>query len=154
MTLGAEHSLYQELNDSWGHYWASLIAQLVKIPPAVQLLSRVWLFVTLWTAACQTFLSFTISQNLFKLVPIESSNHLILCHPLSSCPQSFPASGTFPESALHIRWPKYQSFSFSINPSNEYSGLISFRIDWLDLLTVQWTLMSLLKCHSLKVLLC
>ena len=82
---------------------------------------------------------------------VMPSNHLILCRPFSSCPQSSPASESFSnESALHLRWPKYWSFSFSITPSNEYSGLISFRIDWLDLLAIQWTLKSLLQHHSLK----
>jgi len=89
------------------------------------------LFVTPWTAACQASMFITISQSLLQLMSIESvmpSNHLILCHPLSSCLQSFPALGSFPMIRLCIRWPKYQSFS--ISPSNEYSGLISFRIDW------------------------
>ena len=120
----------------------------------VQLLSHVQLFATLWTAARQASLSFTISRNLLKLTSVESvmpSNHLILCHPFSFCPQSFPALGSFSnESALSIRWPKYWNFSFSISPSSEYSGLISFRIDWLDLLIVQGTLKSLLQHHSLK----
>ena len=104
-------------------------------------------FVTLWTGACQASLSITNSQSLLKLMSITSmmpSNHLIHCHPFSSCLQSFPASGSFPMS-LCIRWPKYWSFSFSICPSNEYSGLISFRMDWLDLLAVQGTLKSLLN---------
>ena len=89
----------------------------------------------------QTSLCFLISRSLLKLMSLESvmpSNHLILCHPFSSCLQSFPASGSFPMSRLCIRWPKY--WSFSINPSSEYSGLISFRIDWFDLLAVQGTL--------------
>ena len=100
----------------------------------VWLLSRVRLFVTPWTAACQASLSFTISQNLFKLMSVESvmpSNHLILCRPLLFLPSIFPSIRVFSnESALHIRWPKYWSFSFSISPSKEYSGLISFRIDF------------------------
>ena len=103
----------------------------------------------------QASLSSTVSWNLLTLMSTESvmlSNSLILCHPFSSCTQSFPASGSFQMSALHIRWPKYWSFSFSIGPSSEYSGLISFRIDWLDLLTVQGTLKSLLQHHSLKAL--
>ena len=99
-----------------------------------------------WTAACQAFLSFTISQSLLKLMSIESvmpSNQLILCHPLLLLPSIFPSIRVFSsESALCIRWPKYWSFSFSIRPSNEYSGLISFRIDWFDLLAVQGTLKS------------
>ena len=126
----------------------------MKTGSSVQLLSRVRLFVTLWTAACQTSLSITNSWTLLKLMSIESvmpSNHLILCHPISSRLQSFPASGSFSnESVLRIRWPKYWNFSFSISPSNEYSGLISFRMDWLDLLAVQGTLKSLLQHHSSK----
>ena len=119
----------------------------------VWLLSRVRLFVTPWTAACQASLSFTISQNLFKLMSVESvmpSNHLILCRPLLFLPSIFPSIRVFSnESALHIRWPKYWSFSFSISPSKEYSGLISFRIDWFDL-AVQGTLKSRLQHHSSK----
>ena len=105
---------------------------------------------------CNTpgFLSFTISWSLLKLMSIESvmsSNHLILCCPLLFLPSIFPSIRVFSnESALHIRWPKYWSFSFSISPSNEYSGLISFRMDWLDLLAAQGTLKSLLQHHSLK----
>ena len=104
----------------------------------VQLLSHAPLFVTPWTAACQASLSFSISQSLLKLMSIASlmpSNHLILCHPLLLLPSIFPSIKVFSnESALHIRWPKYWSFSFSISPYSEYSGLISFRIDWFDLL--------------------
>ena len=120
---------------------------------SVQLLSRVQLFVTPWTAACQASLSITNSWSLLKLMSIESvmpSNHLILCHPLL-LPSIFPRIRVFSsESVLHIRWPKYWSFSFSISPSNEYSGLISFRMDWVDLLAVQGTLKSLLQHHSSK----
>ena len=109
---------------------------------------------TPWTAALQTSLSITNSQSLLKLMSIESvmpSNHLILCHPLLFLPSIFPSIRVFSnESALHIRWPKYWSFSFSISPSNEYSGLISFRMDWLDLLAVQGTLKSLFQHHSSK----
>ena len=105
---------------------------------AVQLLSHAPLFVTPWTAACQASLSFSISQSLLKLISIVSlmpSNHLILCHPLLLLPSIFPSIKVFSnESVLHIRWPKYWSFSFSISPCNEYSGLISFRMDWFDLL--------------------
>ena len=105
-----------------------------------------------WTAAHQAPLSFTISQSLLKLMSIESvmpSNHLVLCHPLLLLTSIFPGIRLFSnESALRIRWPKYWSFSFSISPSNEYSGLISFRIDWLDLLEDQGTLTSLLQHHS------
>ena len=104
----------------------------------------------------QVSLSFTISRSLLKLMPIESvmpSNHLILCHPLLLLPSIFPSIRVFfNESALHIRWPKYWSFSFSISPSNQYSGLISFRMHWLDLLIVQGTLKSLLQHHSSKAL--
>ena len=124
------------------------------IPSSVQLLSRVELFLTPWTAARQASLSITSSQGLLKLISIESlmpSNHLILCHPLLLSPSIFPSIRVFyNESALHIRWPKYWSFSFSINPSNEYSGLISFRMDWLDLLEVQGTLKRLLQHYSSK----
>ena len=103
---------------------------------------------TPWTAACQASLSFTISQSLLKFMSIESvmpSNHLILCHRLLLLPSIFPSIRVFAkETALCIRWPKYWSFSFSISPSDEYSGLISFRIDWFDLLAVQGTLKNLL----------
>ena len=123
------------------------------LPSSVQLLSHVWLFVTPWTAACQALSSITNSQSLLKITSIESvipSNHLILCCPLLLLPSVFPSIRVFSnESVLHIRWPKYWSFSFSISPSNEYSGLISFRIDWLDLLAVQGTYRSL-QCHSSK----
>ena len=120
---------------------------------AVQLLSRVWPFATPWTAACQASLSFSNSQSLLKLMSVElvmPSNHLILCHPLLLLPSIFPnIKWVFSnESALRIRWPKYWSFSFNISPSNEYSGLISFRMDWLDLLAVQGTLKSLLQHYS------
>ena len=114
---------------------------------SVQSLIRVWLFVTPWTAACQASQSITNSWSLLKFMSIESvmpSNHLILCHPLLLSPSIFPGIRVFSnESVLRIRWPKYWSFSFSISPSNEYSELISFRVDWLDLLAVQETLKSL-----------
>ena len=117
-----------------------------------QSLSHVQLFVTPWTAASQTSLSFTISHSLLKLMSIESmmpSNHLIFCHPLLLMPSIFHIVRVFSnELALCIRWPKY--WSFSISPSNEYSGLISCRIDWFDLLAVQGTLKSLLLHHNLK----
>ena len=113
-----------------------------------------WLFASPWTAAYQASLSFTISQSLLKLTSIElvmPSNHLILCHPLVLPPSIFPSIRVFSnESVFHIRCPKYWSFSFSISPSNEYSGLISFRIDWFDLLAVQGTRKSLFQHHSLK----
>ena len=111
---------------------------------SVQLLSHVWLFATPWTAAHQALLSITSSQSLLKLMSIESvmpSNHLDLCCPLLLLPSIFPSIRVFSnESALHIRWPKYWSFGLTFSPSNEYSGFISFRIDWFDLLAVQGTL--------------
>ena len=120
---------------------------------SVQLLSRVQLFATPWTAACQASLSIINSQSLVRFMSIESvmpSNHLILC-PLLLLPSIFPSIRVFfSESVLCIRWPKHWSFSFSISPSNEHSGLISFRRDWLDLLAVQETLKSLLQHHSSK----
>ena len=129
------------------------IFKLLYCLVVVQSLNHDQLFMTPWTAACQAYLSFTISQSLFKLMSIElmmPSNHLILCHLLLLLPSIFPSIRVFSELALHIRWPKYWSFSFSISPSNECSGLISFRIDWLDLLAVQDTLKSILQCHSSK----
>ena len=121
---------------------------------SVQSLSHVWLFVTPWTAARQASLSITNSQSLLKLTSIKSvmpSNYLILCRPLLLLPSIFPSIRVFSnEPVLPIRWPKYWSFSFSISPCNEYSGLISFRIDWLDLLAIQGTLKSLLQHHSSK----
>ena len=127
---------------------------------SVQSLSHVRLYVTPWTTAHQASLSITNSWSLLKLIWIESvmpSNHLILCGPLLLLPSIFPSIRAFSnESALHIRWPKYWSFSFSISPSNEYSGLISLRIDQLDHLAVQGTLKSLFQHHSSKapILLC
>ena len=121
---------------------------------SIQSFSRVQFFATPWAAAHHVSLSITNSQSLLKLMSIESvmlSNHLILCHPLLLPPSTFPRiKDFFNESVLHIRWPKYWSFSFSISPSNEYSGMISFSMDWLDLLAVQGTLMSLLQHHSSK----
>ena len=109
---------------------------------------------TPWTAACQASLSITNSWSLLRLMSIElvmPSNHLILCHPLFLLPSIFPSIRVFSnESTLCIRWPKYWSFNFNISPSNEHSGLISFRIDWLNLLAVQGTLKSLLQHHSSK----
>ena len=120
----------------------------------VQSLSHLRLFVTPWTAAHQASLSFIISQSLLKLMSIElvmPSNHLILCHSLLLLPSIFPSISVFSnESALPIKWPKCWSFSFSISSSNDYSGLISFRMDWFDLLAVQGTLKSLLQHHSSK----
>ena len=121
---------------------------------SVQSLSHVRLFATPWTAAHQASLSITNSRSLLSLISIESvmpSNHLILCHPLLLPPSIFPSIKVFSsESVLRIKWPNYWSISFSISPSNEYSGLISFRMDWLDLLAVQGTLKSLLQHHSSK----
>ena len=120
----------------------------------VQSLSRLWLCATPWTAAHQASLSFTNFQNLLKLMSsklVMPSSHLILCRPLLLLTSIFPSIRVFSnESALHIRWPKYWSFSFSISPSNEYSRLISLRIDWLDLLAVQGTLKHLLQYHCSK----
>jgi len=120
----------------------------------VQSLSHVWLFVTPQTTAHQASLSCSISQSLFKLMSIESmmpSSHLILCRSLLLLPSIIPRSTVFSnESVLQVGWPKYWTFSFSINPSNEYSGLVSFRIDWFDFLAVQGTLKSLLQHHNLK----
>ena len=124
--------------------------------PVVKLLSGVWLFATPSTTALQAYLSITNSRSPLKLMSTESvmpSNHLILCHPILLLPSIFPNIRVFSnESALHIRWPKYWSFSFNISPSNQHPGLISLRMDWLDLLAVQRTLKSLLQHHSAKVL--
>ena len=121
---------------------------------SVQPLSRVWLLATPWTAERQASLSITNSRSLLKLMSIESvisSSHLILCYPLLFPPSVFPSIRVFSnESVLYIRWPKYWSFSFSISPSNEYSGLISFRVDCFDLPTVQGTLKGLLQHHNSK----
>ena len=116
---------------------------------SVQSLSHVWLLATPWIAARQASLSITNSQSSLKLMSTESvmpSSHLILCHPLLLLPPIPPSISVFSnESILHMRWPKYWSFSFNMSPSNEHSGLVSFRMDWLDLLAVQGTLKSLLK---------
>ena len=121
---------------------------------SVQSLSSVRLFATPWIAACQASLSITISRSSLKLMSIKlvmPSSHLILCHPLLLLPPVPPIIRVFSsESTLHMRWPKYWSFSFSIIPSKEHPELISFRMDWLDLLTVQGTLKSLLQHHSSK----
>ena len=131
----------------WGEW-------ILHVLSSVQWLSRVRLFATPWTAACQASLSITNSQSLPKLMSIElvmPFNHLILCCPLLLLPSIFPSIRIFSnKSILHMRWPKYWSFSFNISPSNEHSGLISFRMDWLDLLAVQGTLKSLLQHHSSK----
>ena len=119
---------------------------------SVQSVSRVQLLETSWTSVCQASLSFTISQSLLNLMSIElviPPNHLVLCHPLLLLPSTFPSIRVFSyELFLHIRWPKFWSFSFSISPSNEYSGLISCRIDWFDLLAVQGILKRLLQHRS------
>ena len=121
---------------------------------SVQSFKRVQLFGAPWTAACQASLSITNPERLLKLMSIKlvmPTNHLILCCPLLFPPLIFPSIKVFSnESILHMTWPKYWSFSFSISPSNEYSGLISFRMDWLDLLAIQGTLKSLLQCHNSK----
>ena len=131
--------------------WKSLAR---RFPLVVQSLGHFQLLATLWTTACQVSLSFTISWSLLKLITIESvmlSNHLILCHPLLLLPSVFPSIGIFSnEWSLCIKWPKYWNFSFSISPSNEYSGLISFRIYWFDLLIAQWILKNLLQHHNSK----
>ena len=133
-------------------HWRTLMGENVVV--VVQFLTFVQLFVTPWTAACQASLSFTISQSLLKLMSGElvmSSNHLIFCHPLLLLPSIFPGIRVFSDgSALHIWWPKFWSFSFSISPSNEYSGLISFRIGGFDLPVVQGTLKSHLQHHNSK----
>ena len=127
----------------WKHWWATVLVFSCSIVSDSA---------TPWTAGPQVSLSFTISQSLLKLMSIESmmpSNNLVLCHPLLLLPSIFPSIRVFSNKlGLCIRWPKYWRFIFSISPSNEYSGLISFRIDWLDLLVVQGTLKSLLQHHS------
>ena len=152
MTSGLRHLLKSVSQLSENTYLYKHKAK-IHIVLVVWLLSRVQLFAAPWTAAHHASLSFTISWSLLKRMSIElvmSSNHLILCCPLL-LPSLFPSIRVFSkESALHIRWPKYWSFSFSISPSNEYSGLISLRMDWFDLLAVQGTLKSLLQHQSLK----
>ena len=126
----------------------------IRICSSVQSLSHVWLFATTWAAARQASLSITNSRSLPKPTSIESvmpSNHLLFCSPLLLLPWIFPSIRVFSkESVLRIRWPKYWSFTFNISPSNEHPGLISFRMDWLDVLAVQGTLKSLLQHHSSK----
>ena len=127
---------------------------LSEVFVVIQSLSYVWLFATTWTGVCQASLSFTVPQSLLKLMSIEllmPFNPLFLCHPLLLLPLIFPKHQVFSnEMAVHIRWPKYWSSDFSISVSNQYSGLISFRIDWFDLLAVQGTLKSLLQHHNSK----
>ena len=136
----------QVICSDWGDYMVSWFS-------SVQSLSRIWLFVTPWITACQASLSIMKSQGSLKLISIESmmpSSHLILCHPLLLLPSIFPSIKVFSsESTLLMTWPKYWSFSFNISPFNEHPGLISFRMDWLDLLAVQGTLKSLLQ-HQFK----
>ena len=138
----------------WGSELKVLLFCHLSRFSSVQSLSHVQLFATPWTTACQASLSITNSRSPPKPMSIESvmpSNHFILCHPLLLLPSIFPSIRVFSnESALHIRWPKYWSFSFNISPTNEHPGLISFRMDWLDLLAVQGTLKSLLQHHSSK----
>ena len=152
----------------WPQICSMMKFQLIFLNPyypqtqfsSVQSLSHVWFFVTPWTAACQASLSTTNSWSLLKLMSIESvmpCNRLILRHPLLLPPSIFPSIRVFSDvSVLHIRWPKDWSFSFNISPSKEHSGLFSFRMDWLDLLAVQWVLKSVLQHHSSKasILLC
>ena len=137
-------------SNSWKKLKKHILSKVGKT--SVQSLSCVQRFATPWTAACQASLSITNSQNLLRLMsvePVMPSSRLILCRPLLLLPSIFPSIRVFSnESALHIRWPKDWSFSFSISPSNEYPGLIFFRMDWLDLLAVQGTLETLLQHHS------
>ena len=134
-----------------GYYWITVTSLHFQ---SAQSFSRIQLFVIPWTVAHQASLSINNFQSLLKLIAIESvmpSNHLILCRPLLLLPSIFPSIRLFSnESVIRIRWPKYWSFSFSISPSNEYSGLISFRMDWLDPLAFQETLKNLLQHHSSK----
>ena len=152
MTQLAVGIFQRKMENNSVRMWGQQLA--ANILSSVQLLSHVRLFETPWTAAHQASLSITNSQSLLKLMSIESvmlSNHLILCHPFLLLPLIFGSIRVFSnESVFRSRWPKYWSFSFSISPSNEYSGLISFRIDWLDLLADQGTLKSLLQHHSSK----
>ena len=151
MILLPKLSLCLVLSVSSGRYSKMYVHHQFR---SVQSLSHVRLFVTPWIAECQASMSITNSWSLLKLMSIElvmPSNHLILCRPLLLLPSIFPSIRVFSnESVLGIRWPKYWSFSFIISPSNEYSGLISFRMDWLDLLAVQGTLKNLLQQHSSK----
>ena len=142
--------MYKTAKFRLGNFFFSVRFQL----SSVKSLNRGWLLATPWIATHQASLSITKSQRFLKLMPIESvmaSNHLMICRPLLLLPSIFPSIRVFSnESVLHIRWPKYWSFSFTISPSNDYSGLISFRIDWFDILEVQGTLKSLLQYHSSK----
>ena len=137
----------------WSKFWILFVSVQFS---SVQSLSRVWLLATPWTTACQASLSITNSQSLLKFLSIESlmpSNHLIFCRLLLLLPSICPSIRVFSNQwVLRIRWPKYWSFSFNISPSNEHSGLISLRIDWLDLLAVQGTLRCLLQHRSSKII--
>ena len=154
---GSDQSVVTWQGKLWSKLWnvsplPVLLCPVITSPCCYSVPESCRLFVTPWTAAHQASLSLSISWSLPKLMSIESvmlSNHLILCHPLFLLSSIFPASVFSSESALRIRWPEYWSFIFSICPSNEYSGLISFRIDWFDVLSVQRTLESLLQHHSL-----
>ena len=151
-------SIYILLTCSYTICTRCAILYKLQVFSSVQSLSHVWLFVAPWTAARQASLSITNSQSLLKLMSIESvmpSNHLIFCPHHLLLPSTFPSIRVFfNESVLRIRWTKYWNFNFSISPSNEYSGLISFRMDWLYLLAVQGTLKSLLQHHSWKASIC
>ena len=154
-TLKEPRENYEDMANSHGWRWGSSESNGKEIPErSVQSLSRVQLFATPRTAASQASLSITNSQSLLRFMSIKSvmpSRHLILCHRLLRLPSIFPSIRVFSkESVLRISWPKYWSFSFSISPSNDYSGLISFRMEWLDLLAVQGTLKSLFQHHSSK----
>ena len=152
--LFSRESSWPRIKPGFSALQADSLPSEPPLSQSVPSLSRVRLFATPWTAARQASLSITNSQSLPKLMSIElvmPSNHVILCRPLLLLPSIFPSIRVFSnQSARCIRWPKYWSFSFSVSPSNEHPGLISFRMDWLDLLTVQETLKSLLQHHSLK----
>ena len=145
-------SVYIPTNSVGGFPFVHSLSSIYCLFSSVQLLSRVRIFVTPWNAAHQASLSISKSRSLLKLIEsVMPSNHLILCRPLLLPPSIFLSIRVFSNvSVLCIRWPKYWIFSFSISPSSEYSGLISFRMDWLDLLAVQGTLKSLLQHHSSK----
>ena len=148
------HILFKCCSLLEGELWWQSLKLWIGLVVAIHSPSCSWLFAAWWTAAHQASLCLSISRSLPKFMSIESvmpSNRLILCHPFSSCPQSFPGLGSFPVSQLFASGGQsICSFSFSISPSSEYSGLISFRIDWFDLFGVQGTLKSLLQHHSLK----
>ena len=161
MLLGKKNNIvcFKQETDHWKlHYWGTqeeitwaVVISWIMHALQFSSVAQSCLFETPWTAAHQASLSITNSWSLLKLMSIESvmpSNHLLLCHSLLLLPSIFPSIRVFSnESILHIRWPKYWSFSFNISPSNEHSGLSSFRMDWLDLLAIQGTLKSLLQHH-------